>query len=58
MTNVFHVTPMRYLTGHDTSSAEPDCACRPQVGLAPQEDGSMGWLLAHHSLDGREQVEG
>lgn len=25
---------------------------------ATQENGSMGWLLVHHSLDGREQADG
>lgn len=54
MTNTLHVTPQRDLVGHDTSTTEPDCACGPEVRPVTQEDGSMGWLLVHHSLDGRE----
>lgn len=58
MTNVLHVTPQCDLVDHDTGTAEPDCVCGPEVRPDPQEDGSMGWLLVHHSLDGREQAEG
>jgi hypothetical protein len=53
-----HVTPLCDLVVHDTSTAEPDCVCGPEVRPAAQEDGSVGWLLVHHSLDGREQAEG
>ncbi|MET7975731.1 hypothetical protein ABZW44_22350 [Streptomyces mirabilis] len=58
MTNVLHVTPQRDLVDHDTSTAEPDCVCGPEVRPVTQDDGSMGWLLVHHSLDGREQAGG
>ncbi|MFE9735475.1 hypothetical protein ACFYO9_34030 [Streptomyces sp. NPDC005863] len=47
---------MRDQVVHDTSTAEPDCVCGPEVRPAEQEDGSVGWLLVHHSLDGREQA--
>ena len=57
MTVTLHVTPTADLVGHDTSTAEPDCVCRPEVRPASQEDGSMGWLLVHHSLDGREHAD-
>jgi hypothetical protein len=53
-----HVTPQHDLVDHDTSTTEPDCVCGPEVRPATQEDGSVGWLLVHHSLDGREQAEG
>lgn len=56
MTNVLHVTPQHDLVDRDTSNCEPDCACGPEVRPATQEDGSMGWLLVHHPLDGREQA--
>ena len=34
-----------------------DCPCAPEVIPVPREDGSMGWVMAHHSLDGRELQE-
>ncbi|MFZ3592326.1 hypothetical protein [Streptomyces sp. BH104] len=58
MTNTLHVTPLHDQVGHDTSTAEPDCVCGPEGRPAAQEDGSVGRLLVHHSLDGREQGQG
>ncbi|HEY6117247.1 MAG TPA: hypothetical protein VI172_14945 [Candidatus Dormibacteraeota bacterium] len=58
MTNALHVAPQRDLIDHDTSTTEPDCVCGPEVRPAAQDDGSMGWLLVHHSLDGRERASG
>jgi hypothetical protein len=58
VTDTFHVTPIHDLVDHDTSTTEPDCVCGPEVRPATQEDGSVGWLLVHHSLDGREQADG
>jgi hypothetical protein len=58
VTNTVHVRPIRDLVDHDASTTEPDCVCGPEVRPAVQEDGSMGWLLVHHSLDGRERAEG
>ncbi|MGQ4343591.1 hypothetical protein [Streptomyces sp. SAS_275] len=55
VTSTLHVTPIRDAVGHDTSTAGADCVCGPEVRPAPQDDGSTGWLLVHHSLDGREQ---
>lgn len=57
MTNTLHVTPQHDLVDHDTSTTEPDCVCGPEVRPVIQDDGSMGWLLVHHSLDGREKGE-
>ncbi|GAA1401942.1 hypothetical protein GCM10009613_61090 [Pseudonocardia kongjuensis] len=38
---------------------EPDqsCACTPSTELVPNDHGPDGWLVTHHSLDGREQHE-
>jgi hypothetical protein len=58
LTDTLHVTPTIDLVDHDTSTTEPDCVCGPEVRPVTQDDGSMGWLLVHHSLDGREQAEG
>ncbi|WP_405559048.1 hypothetical protein OHV08_34195 [Streptomyces canus] len=58
MTDTFHVVAQRGLVDHDTSTSEPDCVRGLEVRPTTQEDGSVGWLLAHHSLDGREQAAG
>lgn len=38
--------------GDDTS-----CSCGPLVEWVSNPDGPDGWLVTHHSLDGREQWE-
>lgn len=48
-----HVLPLEDLIGHEAA----DCVCGPDVEPIPREDGSMGWLVTHHSLDGREASE-
>ena len=49
-----HVLPLADSIQHDDSD---DCVCGPLTEAVPREDGSMGWLITHHSLDGREQGE-
>jgi hypothetical protein len=49
-----HVMPRDDLIEHATSG---DCTCGPRTEPVEREDGSMGWLLVHHSLDGRERNE-
>ena len=51
----YHVYPTNDLLEHDT--ATDDCLCGPAMEAVPREDGSMGWLITHHSLDGREASE-
>jgi hypothetical protein len=51
-----HVTPIDDLIEHDLESE--DCACGPATRPVKREDGSMGWVVVHHSLDGRERYEG
>jgi hypothetical protein len=53
-----HAVPVGDLVEHDTSTSEPDCVCGPETRPEKREDGSMGWLIVHHSLDGREQKTG
>ncbi len=37
---------------------EESCVCMPDVEHVPAEDGGPdGWLIIHHSLDGRELSE-
>ena len=50
----FHVLPKNDLIGHET---DEDCPCGPTVVAVKREDGSVGWVVAHHSLDGREAKE-
>jgi hypothetical protein len=53
--NNVHVYPTKDLIEHDTDSE--DCICGPTVEACEREDGSYGWLLTHHSMDGREFAE-
>jgi len=50
-----HTYPERDLIEHDTES--DDCLCGPDVEAVPGTDGYVGWLIKHHSLDGREARE-
>lgn len=54
MTTV-HVSPSGDLIEHDTSG--DDCACGPTTIPVESRDGSVGWVVSHHSLDGREAKE-
>lgn len=57
MSNILHVSPVGDVIEHDRASDEPDCLCGPDVLPVKRDDGSMGWLIVHHSLDGREHNE-
>lgn len=50
-----HVYPVGDLMDHDTDTG--DCVCIPTVEPVKRDDGSVGWLLTHHSLDNREARE-
>ncbi len=39
------------------SDSLEDCPCGPLTIPITAEDGSLGWLVTHHSLDGRELRE-
>lgn len=49
-----HIYPLGDLADHHI---EGDCPCGPTVEPVPRGDGSYGWLVVHHSLDGRELTE-
>lgn len=51
-----HVFPNGDLIEHETSG--DDCACGPTPDPVKRDDGSIGWVMVHHSLDGREAREG
>lgn len=51
---VVHVTPTGDLIEH---SLDDECACGPSSEPVKRDDGSVGWVIVHHSLDGREGRE-
>lgn len=51
-----HVVPLGDGIQHDTDD-DGDCVCGPTTSAVFREDGSTGWVVAHHSLDGREHAE-
>jgi hypothetical protein len=52
---IVHCYPADDLVEHNTDSE--DCVCGPDIEPVFRDDGSNGWLISHHSLDGREQRE-
>lgn len=50
-----HVMPINDLIEHDGTGT--DCPCGPTTEAVFREDGSNGWMVVHHSLDGREHHE-
>lgn len=54
MPAVLHVLPLGDLIEHDGDGDH--CVCGPTTEPVPREDGSFGWMLVHHSLDGRENA--
>lgn len=52
--NTYHVYPNRDLIDHDTET--DDCVCGPSIEHVNTR-GRDGWIITHHSLDGREKHE-
>lgn len=52
MGQTVHVYPDSDLIDHDTEGG--DCICGPRTDAIPDGDGGYGWVIVHHSLDGRE----
>lgn len=52
-----HVHPINDLICHEEYLNSTDCICGPSIEAVPREDGTYGWIVKHHSLDGREQNE-
>jgi hypothetical protein len=53
--SVVHTYPTRDLIEHETEG--DDCACGVTIEPIRRDDGSYGWHILHHSLDGREASE-
>jgi hypothetical protein len=54
MSNV-HTYPVGDLIEHETEG--DGCVCGPTAEPVKRDDGSVGWHMLHHSLDGRELSE-
>jgi hypothetical protein len=52
--NSAHVVPRDDAIDHDTND---ECICIPRSDPVTRVDGSVGWVVVHHALDGREQTE-
>ena len=50
-----HVFPVNDIIEHNTDT--DDCVCGPTAEPVIADDGSCGWVIVHHSLDGREANE-
>lgn len=51
-----HVLPVGDLIAHEEEG--DGCPCGVTVEpVKDEETGAMGWMIVHHSLDGREQFE-
>lgn len=51
-----HVLPLTDVLPHSDDD-DADCICGPTVEPCERDDGTIGWLAVHHSLDGRELHE-
>ena len=49
-----HVVPINDLIAHRLTD---NCVCGPTTEAVKRDDGSVGWVITHHSLDGRERYE-
>jgi hypothetical protein len=46
-------TKGRWLT-IEAEGGDMNCVCSPTIDLVQSDDGPDGWVVTHHSLDGRE----
>jgi hypothetical protein len=47
-----HVYPVDDLVEHELDGG--DCVCGVTAEPVKRDDGSIGWVLVHHALDGRD----
>lgn len=55
MPQTVHVLPVNDHIEHEDEGS--NCPCGPDVEPVFDDDGACGWLISHHSLDGREANE-
>jgi hypothetical protein len=55
--DILHVWPTKDAIKHDTKDDDGNCVCGPRTDPVKRDDGSIGWLIVHYSLDGREASE-
>jgi hypothetical protein len=53
----YHVWPVHDIIEHDHEDPDGNCVCGPTIEPVEGHNGYIGWLITHHSLDGREQHE-
>lgn len=53
--STLHLYPENDVIDHDTDS--DDCWCGPKTSPTKEPDGSIGWVILHNSIDGREFAE-
>ncbi len=53
MADELHVIPVSDLIDHQPTET---CLCGPTSEPVKRDDGSVGWVAVHHSLDGRESA--
>lgn len=52
MDPMLHVVPNNDYIKHNLETNH--CVCGQRIERVVEDDGSVGWLIVHHSLDGRE----
>jgi hypothetical protein len=62
MTTINDINPPMQVVPESTSGGfchelDEGCPCGPAVEAVKRDDGSVGWVLTHHSLDAREFQE-
>lgn len=45
-----HIVPTEDSIGHELNTS---CPCEPARDYKRREDGTTGWVVTHHALDGR-----
>lgn len=49
-----HVLPVNDIVEHVTND---ECVCGPTSEAVKRDNGSIGWVVVHHAVDGREDDE-
>lgn len=53
----YQTSTKRWLVIQAGDWSDESCACSPRTEHVPSENGPDGWVVVHHSLDGREHQE-